>query len=72
MSVEIKLKRSVLVGDADVMPTAGGTVVTMDAAKAREFIAAGLADEVSAKKAPETDNKMADEPENKSRRGRAS
>lgn len=70
--MQIKLKRSVLVGDADVMPTPGGTVVEMDAAKAREFVAAGLADEVGAKKAPASENKMATEPENKGRRGRAS
>ncbi|WP_295379567.1 hypothetical protein [uncultured Pseudacidovorax sp.] len=44
--MQVKLKRSVLVGDADVFPTRGGTVVDLDHAKAKEFIAAGLAEAV--------------------------
>lgn len=61
--MQVKLLRSVLVGDADVMPTPDGTVVRMDEGKAREFIALGLAAET--KKAAEPENKMAAAAENK-------
>ena len=66
--MEVKLIRSVLVGDADVMPTRGGTIVNLEDAKAREFIVLGLAEEVKTKKAPELANKKAAEPENKGRK----
>lgn len=43
--MKIKLLREVLVGPSDVTPTRGGTVVEMDDATAKEFIALGLAEE---------------------------
>lgn len=66
--MRVKLIRSVLVGDADVFPTRGGTEVELDDAKAKEFIAAGLAEELQAKKAPEPENKKAPEPTNKAKK----
>jgi hypothetical protein len=77
--MKVKLTRHVLVEDADVTPTRAGTEVEMTKAKAKEFIAAGLAEEVpegaeaapagasepDGKKAPEPENKKAPEPENK-------
>lgn len=74
--MKIKLLRSVLVEDADVTPTRNGTVVDIDASKAREFVALGLAEELnspadddaSVKKAPEPANKMAAVPVNKAKR----
>ena len=63
--MHIKLIKSVLVGDADVMPTPKGTVIEMDDSKAKEFIAHGLAEKSEAKKAPEPMNKKAPEPRNK-------
>ena len=64
--MHIKLTKSVLVGDADVIPTPKNTVVEMDDNKAKEFIASGLAEQIEAKKAPEPMNKKAPEPKNKS------
>ncbi len=67
--MRVKLNRSVLVGDADIVPTPGGTELDMDDTKAKEFIAHGLAVEVSEqKKAPEPQNKKAPEPANKAAR----
>jgi hypothetical protein len=66
--MHIKLLKHVLVGDADVMPTARGTVVEVSDAQGKEFVAGGLADEVKApeaKKAPAPENKMAAAPANK-------
>lgn len=64
--MRVKLNRSVLVGDADVFPTPGGTELDMDDTKAKEFVAHGLAVEVAQqKKAPEPENKKAAEPANK-------
>ncbi len=66
--MKVRLIRSVLVGDADVFPTRGGTEVDLDDAKAREFVALGLADPIDAKKAPEPENKKAPEPANKAKK----
>lgn len=66
--MKIKLLRSVLVGDADVTPTTGGTELDMEEAKAREFIALGLADEAGVKKSAPHSNKMEPEPDNKGKR----
>lgn len=66
--MKVKLIRSVLVGDADVFPTPGGSEIDMDDAKAKEFIANGLAEEAGAKKAPAVENKKASEPANKARK----
>ncbi len=71
--MEVKLIRSVLVGDADIFPTPGGAVVNLEDTKAREFIAAGLAEPAAvvahdAKKAPEPANKKAPDPTNKAAR----
>ncbi|WP_152643468.1 hypothetical protein [Paracidovorax citrulli] len=74
--MEVKLIRSVLVGDADIFPTPGGSLVDMEETKAREFIAAGLAERVGGaapdtKKAPEPSNKKAPDPANKAARPQA-
>lgn len=72
--MKIKLLREVLVGGAAVAPTLRGTVVEMDDNEAKEYIAAGLAEEdggkakasASAPKnkmAPAVDNKEASAPE---------
>lgn len=68
--MEVKLIRSVLVGDADIFPTTGGSVVNLEDTKAREFINAGLAEPAAldAKKAPEPANKKAPDPTNKAAR----
>lgn len=66
--MKVKLIRSVLVGDADVFPTSGGTEVELDDAKAKEFIAHGLAEEVVTKKAAKPENKMAKEASNKGKK----
>lgn len=66
--MKVKLTRSVLVGDSDVMPTRGGTEVDMDDTKAKEFVSLGLAEEVGVKKAPDPQNKMAKEPANKAKK----
>ena len=64
--MRIILTKSVLVGDAEVIPTPKGTVIDMDDSMAKEFIAHGLADQVEVKKASEPMNKKAPEPKNKS------
>ena len=64
--MQVKLIKTVLVGDADVIPTRKDTVVDIDDSKAKDFIAHGLAEQVEAKKAFEPLNKKAPEPKNKS------
>ena len=64
--MRIKLIKSVLVGDAEVIATPKGTLIDMDDSRAKEFIAHGLAVQVEVKKAPEPLNKKAPEPKNKS------
>jgi hypothetical protein len=68
--MQIKLLKSVLVADADVMPTPRGEVVSMPNEQAKEFIAAGLGEEVTGKAAPEPENKMAAAPANKASKGK--
>ena len=63
--MRIKLTKSVLVGDAEVIATPKGTVMDMDDSMAQEFITHGLAEHVEIKKAPEPMNKKAPEPKNK-------
>lgn len=65
--MRVKLIRSVLVGDADVFPTRGGTELDMDEAKAKEFVAHGLAEVVDVKTAPAPQNKMAPAARNKAK-----
>ena len=64
--MHIKLIKSVLVDDSDVLATPKNTVLEMDDTKAKEFIALGLAEKTEAKKAPEPMNKKMPEPKNKS------
>lgn len=64
--MHIKLLKHVLVGAADVMPTARGTVVEVPDAQGKEFIAGELAEEVKAPKAKEpAKDKEASEPQQK-------
>jgi len=70
--MRVKLNRSVLVGDSDVVPTPGGTELDMDDTKAKEFVTLGLAVEVAEqKKEPDPQNKKAPEPANKAARATA-
>lgn len=61
--MQIQLLKHVLVGDADVIPTARGTVVEVSDAQGKDFIALGLASEVKSASAPQ--NKMVPDAENK-------
>lgn len=74
--MKIKLLREVLVQPSDVTATRGGTVVEMDDSTAKEYIAAGLAEEhgksekaIAAapknKMAPAASNKAEDAEENR-------
>lgn len=42
--MKMKLLKSVLVGNADVIPTKRGTIVDMQEDQAKEFVTAGLAE----------------------------
>lgn len=48
--IKVKLLKPVLVQPFDVMATESGTVVSMPEGRAKEFIAAGLAEEPKAEK----------------------
>jgi hypothetical protein len=63
--MKVKLLKSVLVGDADVIATPRGEVVDVPDEQAKEFISTGLAEEYAAKSAPAPLNKMADAVQNK-------
>lgn len=69
--MKIKLLREVLIGASDVTPARGGTVVEMDEASAKEFIALGLAEEEGKGSSKAVDaaakNKMVAAPKNKAR-----
>lgn len=80
--MKVKLTKTVLVGDSDVIPTAAGTTVTLSADQGAQFIKNGLGVEVkggketeqeqdalATKAAPELENKMA--PDSETKRTRA-